>query len=292
MRGSDGVGRLRGCCPRFARSSSCFRGFADRMFFGRFRSRFTRCSSRLRGLGRHVGPPGARWFSGAVANRYYVLPFGRYPGRPYLTRTVECDSPTSPQRVGRVGWLYGRLGYRLPGEPDIRTSVHPANQNSDHRCPEWSTGKCISAGHKPLGTADFDANRITGNNCRRAATYVHRGSVGVRTHLLQPRSPCGKSVGRALCVALPDSLTTQGKGKLSIRDGAVTRKVSQFPRAEGATRWTSHPQPATGRHLCQRGLDHRFVRMHHLTQAAGRRPSRSAAPGGPGSRCSCCAWER
>ena len=35
-----------------------------------------------------LGPPGARSFSDAVSNRYYVLPLGRYPGRPYLTRTV------------------------------------------------------------------------------------------------------------------------------------------------------------------------------------------------------------
>ena len=50
--------------------------------------------------------------------------------------------------------LYGRLDYRLSGETGIRTSVYPANQNSDHRVPKWLTGECIWPVQRPWSPAD------------------------------------------------------------------------------------------------------------------------------------------
>ena len=56
-----------------------------------------------------------------------------------------------------------------------------------------------------------------------------------------------KSVGRALFVALPDSLTIQGKGKLWIRDVAAHPGLAPIRLAEGKASWTTllplHLQP-------------------------------------------------
>jgi len=57
-----------------------------------------------------------------------------------------------------MGWLYGRLGYRLPGEPDIRTSVYPAHQNSDHRC---RNGRPVSAFQQVTSRCGLPTSMLT-----------------------------------------------------------------------------------------------------------------------------------
>ena len=69
-----------------------------------------------------------------------------------------------------------------------------------------------------------------------------------------PLSLGGKSVGRALFVALPDSLTTQGKGKLPIRDlvtaagtGCCPVRRAERPTVMDVPPTTDHPAAPAAR---------------------------------------------
>ena len=99
-----------------------------------------------------------------------------------------------------------------------------------------------------------------------------------------PLSLGGKSVGRALFVALPDSLTTQGKGKLPIRDLAIAAGLgAPVRRAERPTRMdvpptTGHPD---GTRQC--GVDQAPLVVRRTT-VSGSRPVPTIAPPGPMAR--------
>ena len=99
-------------------------------------------------------------------------------------------------------------------------------------------------GSHRLGRIGPKSCRITGKPALRSTAYGQKSlSWWLKSTSSSPLSLGGKSVGLALSVALPDSLTTQGKGKLPIRDLTIAAGLgASSVERKGPTVWTS-PQP-------------------------------------------------
>ena len=129
--------------------------------------------------------------SGAFVHRYYVLPLGRYPGWPYLARTITNDSPTFAAAAVVMG--ANITAVRMTGKGSVRIPVHlwgirtagaPAMcrpVDTQYRSTVKGAKGRIDAGQRPsrgTGLLNLRCCRITGKSSLRSRPYGQKRSAG------------------------------------------------------------------------------------------------------------------